>query len=509
MRGDIIMSNNTKKDPQVDIDQLFITRNGKTIADERLSDKLYHIKKERPERSSESDSGYEWSEMGLAELFSVVYKNEVKYCEGYKSWFVYNGHIWDKDPSGHATAGKLQEFTRLLNIYAWDIAEEEIRNAYTKFTKKLEDRRVRDRVQKDAITELSVDPTIFDANPYLINCKNGTYDLKTHKFTEHRWEDFLTMTTKFGYGRFKYKSERWLKFIDEITEGDKHKADFLQRALGYSLLGESNEECMFILHGKTTRNGKSTLLNTICSMLGDYSTVANVQLICKGSSQKSQSATPEIMALKGRRFVTMAENEDDSRLDESKIKQFTGGEEITGRALYQAPITFLPQFSLWLSCNDLPEVTDKSLFTSERLKVVEFNRHFSQAEQDKHLKSELLTEENMRGIFAWLIEGYKKYKKHGLVVPDDMQKVIKRYEEDCDVVLQFLNCRCERVDDGKLTKVKEIHTAYKSWAKGEGLQVMSSRKFRAEIDRHPEWYDRKSTKDGYVAYEGLKLKEIM
>ena len=83
------MSDKTQKsEPKIDIDQLFITRNGKTIADERLSDKLYHIKEERPERSSESDSGYEWSEMGLAELFSVVYKNEVKYCEGYKSWFV-------------------------------------------------------------------------------------------------------------------------------------------------------------------------------------------------------------------------------------------------------------------------------------------------------------------------------------------------------------------------------------------------------------------------------------
>ena len=138
---------------------------------------------------------------------------------------------------------------------------------------------------------------------------------------------------------------------------------------------------MFILHGKTTRNGKSTLLNTIETMLGDYAKVAPVGMICRGDRQKdAEAASPTLAGLKGKRFVTMSESNEYGKLDEEKIKQFTGGEEISARALYQSAITFKPQFTLWLSCNDLPMVTDKSLFASERIKVIEFNRHFSPAE---------------------------------------------------------------------------------------------------------------------------------
>ena len=123
-------------------------------------------------------------------------------------------------------------------------------------------------------------------------------------------------------------------------------------------------------------------------MLGDYAKVAPVGMICRGDRQKdAEAASPTLAGLKGKRFVTMSESNEYGKLDEEKIKQLTGGEEISARALYQSAITFKPQFTLWL-CNDLPMVTDKSLFASERIKVVEFNRHFSPEEQDTHLKDE-------------------------------------------------------------------------------------------------------------------------
>jgi len=182
---------------------------------------------------------------------------------------------------------------------------------------------------------------------------------------------------------------------------EKDKADFLQRALGYSILGHSREECMFILHGSTTRNGKSTMLGTIHHLLGDYASVSPVSIICRADrSKNAEAASPVMASLKGKRFVTMAESSQYGRLDEDTIKQLTGGEEITARNLYEKPITFLPQFTLWLSCNDLPTVQDKSVFSSNRIKVVEFNRHFKADEIDESLKDLFREPDAMTGMFT-------------------------------------------------------------------------------------------------------------
>ena len=196
------------------------------------------------------------------------------------------------------------------------------------------------------------------------------------------------------------------------------------------------------------------------------------------------------------------------QLDEEQIKKFTGGEEITARALYQAATTYLPQFTLWLSCNDLPMVTDKSIFASERIKVVEFNRHFKPEEQDINLKADLTTQEAMSGIFMWLIRGYIRYKERGLTMPPHMKKVVRQYERDNDLVLQFLEARCETAE-GAVVKAKDLYSNFKLWAKSEGAPVLSARKFNSEMERHPDWFERRAFKDGYPYYYGLKLRDTV
>ena len=349
--------------------ELFETRNGRVIMDEDLSSKMYLIKQYHPEKADETSSGFEWSEMGMANLFGLLYSHEARYCPEHKSWYTYHEGAWRKDEGSILVSEKIKDFVRLMILYCGEIEDDDTRKSYTGFVNKMGDRRMRDRILKDATGELRISAVQFDADPYLINCLNGTYDLRDYSFREHNWEDFLTMQTSFNHTVSRdVKCKRWEKFIKEVTQNDADKADFLQRALGYSMLGMSNEECMFILHGKTTRNGKSTLLNTIETMLGDYAKVAPVGMICRGDRQKdAEAASPTLAGLKGKRFVTMSESNEYGKLDEEKIKQLTGGEEISARALYQSAITFKPQFTLWLSCNDLPMVTDKSLFASERI----------------------------------------------------------------------------------------------------------------------------------------------
>lgn len=490
--------------------ELFELSNGRCIMDEDLSDKMYMIKSYHPERADETSSGFEWSEMGMANLFGVLYNKEARYCAEHKSWFTYHEGAWRKDEGAILVSEKIKDFVRLMILYCGEITDDDTRKAYTKFVNSMGDRRMRDRILKDATGELRIAAAQFDANPYLINCLNGTYDLSDFTFHEPRWDDYLTMQTNFRHTVSRdIRCERWEKFIDEVTENNHDKADFLQRALGYSMLGMSNEECMFILHGKTTRNGKSTLLNTIEYMLGDYSKVVPVGMICKGDRQKdAEAASPTLAGLKGKRFVTMSESNEYGKMDEEKIKQLTGGEEISARALYQSAITFKPQFTLWLSCNDLPLVTDKSLFASERIKVIEFNRHFSPQEQDTHLKDELTTMEAMSGIFMWLVRGYIRYKERGLAMSEELTQVVRNYERDNDLVLQFLESRCVQSEEANI-KAKDLYNAYKLWAKSEGAFILSARKFNAEMERHPEWFERKSTSSGFVIYWGVKLKEVV
>ena len=488
---------------------LFKLKNGWTVTNEKHSDVLSYLKEHHPETPYQEDStGYTWDEAGIADLFSECYDNDTRYCPEKKSWYTYDNGAWKKDTQGLLVSAKLKEFVRLLSLYCGEIEDDDRRKDYMKFVAKLGDRRMRDRILRDAEDSMKISAETFDKNPYLINCLNGTYDLKTGRFREHSYADYLTMQTRFEYTVRPKKCERWETFIDEVTQGDKEKAAFIKRSLGYSIIGTSKEECLFILYGSTTRNGKSTLLRAVEYMLGDYSEASDVAIICKRDRQKDADAPSSLLAaLKGKRFVTMAEPDSNSRLNVAAIKQFTGGESITARALYEKPITYVPQFTLWISCNDLPAVQDKSLFASERVKVIEFNRHFTEAEQDKTLKEYFESNEAMIGIFAWLIEGYREYRKYGLKMPECVRQTVKRYEKDNDLVVQFLEERCERAEDVK-TQAKTLYDTYKVWCKSNGYYVCSSKKFNAEVTAHPEWYEekRKST-GGMYAYIGIRLKE--
>ena len=133
---------------------------------------------------------------------------------------------------------------------------------------------------------------------------------------------------------------------------------------------------------------------------------------------------------------------------------------------------------------------------------------YKRQEQDTHLKDELCEQSSMSGIFMWLVRGYIRYKERGLAMSNDLKKVVTKYERDNDLVLQFLENRCER-NEAVNIKAKDLYNAFKLWAKSEGAFVLSARKFNSEMERHPEWFDRKSTSSGFVIYWGVKLKEVI
>lgn len=444
----------------------------------------------------------EWDEMAMGEVFGKCYSFNTIYCPEAKQWYSYDNTVWVRDIGAIIASERLKDFTRLMQIYAAEIDNE----AYTRFVAKLGDRRVRDRILKDAQSESTISINSFDNDPYLINCTNGTYNLKTNKFSPHKATDYLTMKTNCHYLLPTQKVEfpRWQEFINEITLNDKSLAKYLQRALGYSLLGVASEECMFFAYGKTTRNGKGTLLNTVFTVLGDYAKTIGVDFISKGFYKGSYAqANPMVYALKGARFVTMSESDEASRLDEALIKNYTGGDPISTRQLYGEAFSFIPQFKMWLSCNSLPSVNDKSLFSSDRIRVIEFNKHFSEQERDKKLKEKFLERDARAVIFRWLVDGYKMYKKEGLNEPESVKKAIKFYEMQNDVVSLFVDEVCELGENYKIGRT-ELYQNYKEWCKKNGISFKSAQKFYEEMEKFANYRVNK----GLRIFEGVKLKTL-
>ena len=473
-------------------------KNGQTPDNPRHSAILYKLDELTPENNDD----YPWNDLGMAELFNDLgYRRMCRYCPDYGRWFVYENGVWKQDDKDALLTGAyVKEFQRLLAMYASQLDNDDRHVKFSSYVSKLGDNRARKRILEDARELMRIEAQQFDANPYLVNCLNGTYDLKRDRFYEHKAEDFLTMQTAFEYSTNPNDYERWTRFINEIMDGDREKARYLQKALGYSILGLSNEACMFIEHGSTTRNGKSTLNNAIQRALGDYSTVSPVALICKQRFKRdAQAASPELAKLKGKRFVTMSESPDSGKLDAGIIKQLTGGEEIPARAAYGQPFTFVPQMTIWLSCNDLPGVDDETLFTSNRIRLIEFTRHFSDSEQDKSLDAQFSTPQARMGIFKWLVEGYKLYRTEGLTMPVNMTKAVKQYESDNDIVLQFIESQCR---PGKHEKRSKLYNRFKMWAHREGYTCLTNQKFYGELTRHG--HKVKPIHGNYVV-EGLEL----
>ena len=492
-----------------DIEEVYLTGN-KVVGDEHLKYVIRRIKDEEPEKAENRNNGLEWSEMGMGELFSRCYHDTIRYCTTQKSWYAYQDGRWVYDTASVMASSAVKEFVRICRLYGDTIKDEKIRDDWFKFCVKMNDRRFRDRMLKDAQDQSAVAMEEFDANPYLVNCRNGTFDLKSGKFRRHSPDDLLTMQTRFDYVASKEERphcERWEAFIDQITEGNREKAAYIQRAYGYSILGMATAECMFIWYGKTSRNGKSTLQNAIEHMMGDYAAVAPVAIICKQKQADTAStASPMLAMLKGKRIVTMSESADYGKMDEQAVKSMTGGESITARKLYAEPMTFLPQFTLFLSTNSLPAVTDKSLFASDRLRVVEFNRHFDLKERDESLKGQFSEDSAMSGIFTWLLEGYAEYKKKGLQIPDSLKYAVVDYEKDNDVVLQFLSERTEKSENDKV-RLKTLFEYYRAWCNTENRKAMSAKSFAKNVERLSEFYTDMKNHSGSLCLTGIKVRE--
>jgi putative DNA primase/helicase len=313
-------------------------------------------------------------------------------------------------------------------------------------------------------SKLSVSLETLDADPYLVGCKDGSVlDLQTRKLLDPGLA-IVTKTIGTNYDP-DAQCPTWIKFLDEIFPDDPETIKFLQRALGYTLTGRVDEQCLFVLVG-TGANGKSTFIELAQALLDQYAATTPMQTLMVSRSEQSN----DLAGLVGMRLVSASEGETGQRLAESKIKLMVGGDRIKCRRLYQDYIEMKPEFKLWILTNNLPTIsgTDEAIW--RRIRVVRFPVTIPADKRDGRLPDKLADE--LPGILNWMLDGLQSWLEIGLRPPTNVSAETNDYRSDNDTVGQFIDACCER-DKAVKTTTKDLYNGYANWCEMSGYDPIN------------------------------------
>lgn len=417
-------------------------------------------------------------EINFGWLFATVFEDVLLFNTTAKQWYTYDGILWSLDEQGLKTDGLAQGFAWALRVYVAQSMSKDsshFENEYLRYVNTLGSRSKRQKMVEDSKTHLLVKALDFDPDRYLLNVQNGVIDLRTMKLLDHDPKLLLSKVCNASYDTDAY-SERWASFIDEVMEGDWGKIDYLQRMIGYSLVGDNSNEDFFILLGKSTRNGKSTLLGTIQEMMGSYAMSISPESLAQRKKDGRQ-ASGDIARLNGCRFLQCSEPPRGMILDVAQVKLLTGRDPVPCRHLYGDIFEFIPIFTMFMNANSLPLINDLTLFTSNRVKIIEFNRHFAEEEQDIHLKDELTTPQSLSAVLNWCLDGLKEYAKTGRKIPDVVRQATDSYANESDKMQMFID-ECLLPKSSSNIQYKMVYDTYRDWCSSNGYMAESKKNFK-------------------------------
>jgi putative DNA primase/helicase len=282
------------------------------------------------------------------------------------------------------------------------------------------------------------------------------------------------MITKLtGVAPVKGKCSQWLEFLEEATGGDLDMISFIKRWLGYSLTGHTREEQLAFFHGPGG-NGKGTLITIASKLIGDYAVTAPMHIFL---TSKNERHSTDLAMLKGARFVTAQENKAGTSWDEERLKALTGGDLVTARFMRQDNFTFMPQFSLTMSANNAPSLSQVDDAIRRRFNIIPFVHKPVSA--DKKLKERLFNREGPQ-ILAWMVEGAVEWHREGLGEAEVIAKASEEYFGAQDVVGQWLEEECKR-DRTSKEPVHKLYDAFVAYNRGDGRSMMSMKAFSKEL----------------------------
>jgi len=400
---------------------------------------------------------------------------DIRYNTAWKKWLVWDGTHWKTDEGGALIHGKNLKTVR--NIYD-DLAKTNDyreRIEIEKFAMISESVRRRESAVKAAawVKGLNVTSEQLDSNPWLLNVRNGTLNVLTGEFAGHRQEDMITKIANVDYDP-QADCPLWKQFIREIMDYKTEVINFLQTASGWAVTGNTEEQTMFILFGSGA-NGKTTFLNTILHILGDYGTATPTETFMRKTGDQISN---DIARLRGTRFVTTTEAEQGRRLSEPLIKKITGNDQMTARFLYGEFFNFVPTFKIFMATNHKPVIKGTDYGIWRRIKLIPFTTRIPEERQDRRLEDKLKAEAS--GILNWLLEGTARWKREGLSTPAAVLNATNEYRGEMDVIGNFLK-ECCAVREGVTVRIGELFKAYAGWCDDNNEHAVSERFFSLRL----------------------------
>lgn len=458
------------------------------------------------------------NELGLAERFLDFAAGKIFYCADVEEWAYWNGRHWDLGHCGELGAlNEIRLFAHALQKQALQSSNESERELLSDFAFRIGSGNFAERALRWARNDEKIRVPFgrFDAQPHLVNFRNGTFDLKTGKLREHSRADFLTFCLDYDLD-LDAEAPRWADFLDLITGSNTELQTYFQVCAGCCLYGATHERAAFFMLGEGN-NGKTVFQTTLFHVLGAYAKVVDTDVLLSAFTSESRYSTA---LLRGKRFVVASESNESERMNEKLFKRFSGGDILLGRALYQQEKEVMPQFKLYLATNHPPVVEDQSEAIWNRIYLMPF---WYQIPEDRKRDQETVLNElraEAQGIMLWLIDGYRLFQDSGrrILVPAKVQKEKQKWRISNDAIWEFIQSRID-FDPAACTAWDEIYDAYHAfWSKylqRQNVRLVARNRFTETmmrtLMRHGIGKDQVYTRryEPGVFWHGIKLRSSL
>lgn len=423
---------------------------------------------------------FNFSEVGNAKRLLAVHGKNIRYQTLINKWYVWTGTHWEVDETFKVERFSKDVIARLQKAATAIDTKDEVGSRFKQkvmnFVMASEsDSKIRSMMNQ-CRNEEEVAITRMDEDIYKLNVANGTVSLKDGIIEDHHREDLITKVLPLDYNK-EAICENWLRFLHKIFLGDEELIEFIQKSIGYSLTGDTSQQCYYVCYGRGA-NGKSTFLNTIREVMGQYSEILN-ELSITYSDFATRGPREDIAKLVGKRFVIVPELNEGRVLDDALLKSLTGENAYAVRHNYGREFQLKPEFKLWISSNEIPEVKSTSDGTWRRIRLIPFLYKFKEEERDEYFYDKYLKPE-LEGILAWAIEGCLKWQREGIKVPEKVGLASKEYKENMDLLGRFMEECCVLNEDAE-TAAGALYSAFVNWCKSCGEERISQIRFSMKL----------------------------
>lgn len=411
-------------------------------------------------------------------------------------WLHWDERVWQRG----AEAAAMHSTKAVARSWRHDMAKETVASRRTEIRQHLESSE--SSARRTAMLKLAAfEPGVavvaseLDADPWVVNARNGVVDLRTGKLTPHDRAKLCTKLIDVDYNPAAV-CPVFEAFLGQVLP-KKETAWYLMKLFGYALTGVVREHLFPVLWGQTGRNGKGTLVETLFAITGAYSTSLPNEVIIESKSEPHPNMFAQLLGL---RCGVCAELKATDRLNEAMLKRLTGGDQMRARFMNKEFFSFPSTWKIFLQTNYKPRVRGGDPALWARMAVIPFGQSFA-GREDLGLKGKLLAERE--GIFAYLVRACLAWQSEGLAMPPEVREATAEYREDSDRVGAFLDWKCEKASPAARVPAGHLFKEFRTWCEGRGEQPGPPNVFGAEVKAHG-FNSIKSNGDRY--YTGIRYR---